>query len=157
MEIRTLTNLPGDQQIALEAVQNRAKEKDWYVLKYDMRTTEYNNEIVFKTMEEAYQEFLATESNYPEERIELIFAPSLDDPEFGDNIVVNYKLYKGGERFTELEKKKFSYFDYIITTECELSNPSKVIKLLLEDGFTEEELIEMSFSKNTIERILKEE
>ena len=96
MNINVLTNL--DHKEAIQAIQSRADEKDWYVLKYDMHTTDYNNQIVFKTLSEAWEEFIETESSYPEERIELIFSPQDDDPDFGDNIVVNYKMFKGGER-----------------------------------------------------------
>jgi len=98
MNINVLSNLDVDLTRAIQAVQSRADEKDWYVLKYDMNTTDYNNQIVFKTLGEAWQEFQETESSYPEERIELIFAPQDDDPDFGDNIVVNYKMFKGGGR-----------------------------------------------------------
>ena len=80
------------------ALQQRGLNLDWYVLRYDTQTTEYNNEIVFKDIIEAYEEFLNTEPNYPNERIELIFAPGDEDEEFGENMVINYKLYnKRGE------------------------------------------------------------
>jgi hypothetical protein len=69
----------------------RKNELDWYVLKYDVKTTEYNNEIVFKTLDEAVKEFSETEPSYADERIELIFAPEMDDPDYGDNVVINYK------------------------------------------------------------------
>ncbi|MBR3208904.1 MAG: hypothetical protein IKF82_01415 [Bacilli bacterium] len=82
------------------ALQKRGLNLDWYVLRYDVETTEYNNEIVFKDIIEAYEEFLNTEPNYPNERIELVFAPSDEDEEFGENMVINYKVYgKRGEQY----------------------------------------------------------
>jgi len=91
IEIKTLGNCKTDKQIAEAAVKERADVKDWYVLKYDTKTTEYNNEIVFKTLDEAVKEFSETEPSYADERIELIFAPEIDDPDYGDNVVINYK------------------------------------------------------------------
>jgi hypothetical protein len=92
--IKTLGNNKTDKKIAKAAVKARAEVKDWYVLKYDTETTAYNNEIVFKTLDEAVKEFSETEPSYKNERVELIFAPEDGDPDFGDNVVVNYKEYK---------------------------------------------------------------
>ena len=94
IKIKTLGNNKTDKQIAKAAVKERATVNDWYVLKYDTETTAYNNEIVFKTLDEAAKEFSETEPSYADERIELIFAPEMDDPDFGDNVVVNYKEFK---------------------------------------------------------------
>lgn len=76
----------------IEAINTRGDRKDWYVLKYDVETTAYNNEIAFKTLDEANEEWKKTEPSYKNERIELIFSPEEDDPEFGDNILIKYKM-----------------------------------------------------------------
>lgn len=156
MNINVLSNLDIDCTRAIKAVQSRADEKDWYVLKYDMCTTDYNNQIVFKTMGDAWKEFLETESSYPEERIELIFSPQEDDPDFGDNIVVNYKLFKGGERLTSIEEKLLDWTSDKIDSECELRKPAAVIADLAEYGFTRDELIEMYFETIDIDPVLEE-
>ena len=156
MNINVLTNLDVDHKEAIKAVQSRADEKDWYVLKYDMCTTDYNNKIVFKTLGEAWQEFLQTESSYPEERIELIFSPQADDPDFGDNIVVNYKMFKGGERLTSIEEKLLGWANSKIDSECELRKPAAVIADLAEYGFNRDELIEMGFETIDINPVLGE-
>ena len=83
--------IKGEKEAINYAIKLRANKKDWYVLKYDTRTTEYNNEIVFKTLAEAYDEFVKSEPSYLDERIELIFAPEENDVLFGDNMVINYK------------------------------------------------------------------
>ena len=75
----------------IKAISERGDEKDWYVLKYDVKTTKYNNEIVFKTLDEADEEWKKTEPSYLGERIELIFSPKENDPEFKDNILIKYK------------------------------------------------------------------
>ena len=154
MNINVLTNLDVDHKEAMEAIQSRADEKDWYVLKYDMCTTDYNNQIIFKTLGEAWQEFQETESSYPEERIELIFSPQDDDPDFGDNIVVNYKMFKGGERLTSTEAKLLDWANDKIDSECELRKPEAVIADLAEYGFNRDELIEMNFKTIDIDPIL---
>jgi hypothetical protein len=156
MNINVLTNLDVDHKEAIQAVQSRADEKDWYVLKYDMHTTDYNNPIVFKTMGDAWKEFLETESSYPEERIELIFSPQDDDPDFEDNIVVNYKMFKGGERLTSIEEKLLGWANDKIDSECELRKPAAVIADLAEYGFNRDELIEMDFETIDIDPVLEE-
>ena len=85
--IRSFTGTKG----VIEAISERADKKDWYVLKYDVKTTEYNNEIVFKTLDEAEEEWKKTEPSYQNERIELIFSPEENDPEFGENLLIKYK------------------------------------------------------------------
>ena len=94
IKIKTLGNDKTDKKIAKAAVKARANVNDWYVLKYDTETTAYNNEIVFKTLDEAVKEFKETEPSYKNERVELMFAPEDGDPDFGDNVVVNYKEFK---------------------------------------------------------------
>lgn len=91
MNYQIKTFLKRERKIAEYAVEMRANKKDWYVLKYNTKTTEYNNEIVFKTLNEAYKEFMNTNPTCLDERIELIFSPDRDDTVFSDNIVVNYK------------------------------------------------------------------
>ena len=71
----------------------RGSELDFYVLRYDTKTTEYNNYIVFKTYENALKEFYDTEPNYKDERVELVFAPLIEDDEFLDNEVIIYKIW----------------------------------------------------------------
>lgn len=81
----------------LEIIENRKNELDWYVLKYDLKTTDYNNDIVFKTYEEALKEFNQTKSSYKDEKIEIIFSPQEDDPLYYDNELILEKYYKEGE------------------------------------------------------------
>ena len=81
---------------AKNAFKLRKMQKCWYVLKYDIETTQYNNEIVFKNFFEAFEEFENTYPSYTDERIELIFSPEENDTEFSENIVVNYK-YNGNK------------------------------------------------------------
>lgn len=71
-----------------QEIEERKNENEWYVLKYDVETTGYNNDIVFKTYDEALKEFDATNPSYENERIELIFSP---DEEYGDNMIVMSK------------------------------------------------------------------
>ena len=85
--IKSFTGTKG----VIEAISERADKKDWYVLKYDVKTTEYNNEIVFKTLDEADEEWKKTKPSYQDERIELIFSPEENDPEFGENLLIKYK------------------------------------------------------------------
>lgn len=75
-----------------DAMEQRKNQKDWYVLKYDIKTTEYNNEIIFQTFDKACTKYLKTYSSYPEERIELIFAPEEEDEDFSENAVVISKI-----------------------------------------------------------------
>ena len=88
-----------DLEIVREAILKRADYKDWYVLRYNLKTTEYNNEIVFKTYNEAVEEFKNSLPNNEDERVELIFAPEKNDKEFFDNILIAHKTidYKLGE------------------------------------------------------------
>lgn len=72
-------------------VRLRKDELDWYVLKYDVKTTEYNNEIVFQTYNEAIEKYNNTHSSYINERIELIFSPK-DDDVFKENELVLSKM-----------------------------------------------------------------
>lgn len=81
----------SSQKNVAEAILNRANCKDWYVLKYDLKTTAYNNEIVFKTLKEAEEEFENTQPSYEGERIEIIFSPEESDEEFFDNKLVKCK------------------------------------------------------------------
>ena len=80
MEIKALNHY--EQSTAESAVESRADKLNWYVLKYDTVSTEYNNTIEFKTLSDAWEEFQRTDSSYPNERIELIFSPYEDDDEF---------------------------------------------------------------------------
>ena len=157
MEIKTLSGNPQDQQTAVEAIKTRANKQDWYVLRYDMATTAYNNELVFKTLGGAQLEFEKTEASYPEERVELVFSPELGDPAFGDNIVVNYKLFQGGSRLTKLEQKKLNMFEHMIDEECSFEGAEKAVQRLLEEGFKREELIEMNFPENMVDEIIADE
>lgn len=79
----------------MAALNKRYNEKDWYVLRYDANTTEYHNEIVFKNLYEAYEEFKKTEPFYKNEIVELIFSPQNNDLEFGENLIVNQKIFSG--------------------------------------------------------------
>ena len=76
---------------ALAAITERANAKDWYVLLYNMETTEYDNEIVFMTLDEAYEEFAKHTASYDNQRVEIMFAPEDGDQEFSDNCVVKFK------------------------------------------------------------------
>ena len=77
----------------LEVLKNkRGHLNDWYVLRFDMKTTDYNNNIVFQNYQDAFEKFKGFEPRYKEERIELIFAPTEDDKTYKDNelIIVKY-------------------------------------------------------------------
>ncbi len=89
LEIKCLDNY--EEETAHHAVEDRYQDKDWYVLRYDTETTEYYNEIVFQTFDEALKKFKKTKPTHKNERVELMFAPTEDDPEYFDNIVVKYK------------------------------------------------------------------
>ena len=88
--IKTYKNI--DQAYYDEILKYRSDDKDFYVLRFDTVTTYYNNEIVFKTYEEALEEFNNTNPDYKEERVELIFSPELEDVTFDDNEMLMYKL-----------------------------------------------------------------
>ena len=74
-----------DNELFKNIINDRGNELDFYVLRYDMETTRYNNEIVFKTYDEAFNEFCNTTPNYKNERVELIFSPQMGDTEYSDN------------------------------------------------------------------------
>lgn len=160
MKIYTLTTNEEDISYAMSAVQNRSNAEVWQVVKHDM--TDWTGSVSkLKKLEDAYQEFLETDSTYSEERIDLMFVPNSDDEDFKDKIVVNFKLFKGGERFTPLEQKIFKYFNNRIDNDCEWHGPEVIIRRLLNDGFTKEELISLNFDGNeiddAIENIKREE
>lgn len=75
------------------AIKERKNCKDWYVLHYNTKTTEYLNEIVFKTLEEAKKEFNEATFLCDEDRIELIFSPEENDKEYYDNIIIDCKEF----------------------------------------------------------------
>lgn len=89
LEINCLCNY--EEETAHHALEDRYQDKDWYVLRYDTETTEYYNEIVFQTFDEALKKFNRTKPTHKNERVELMFAPTEDDTEYFDNIVVKYK------------------------------------------------------------------
>lgn len=78
-----------DIEIIQEEIKKHPKTKQWYVLRYDVKTTEYKNEIVFKTYKQALKEFKNTMPHDENERVELMFAPKN-----GDNIVAIYKTWQ---------------------------------------------------------------
>lgn len=80
-----------------ELIKTRGDEYDWYVLRYDLETTSYNNKIVFKKYKDALEEFNNSEPEYPKERIELIFSPLAEDEEYFDNELIMYKTFNKGE------------------------------------------------------------
>ncbi len=93
----TTSELEGDEYYEREdfitdIIENRGEHKDFYVLRYDVKTTAYNNEIEFKNFDDAYEEYEQTSSNYPDERIELIFAPVMNDQEYFDNELLVSKM-----------------------------------------------------------------
>lgn len=53
-----------------------------------------------------------------------------------------------------LLEKKARIFDQRITEDCEAWGPIYVIGTLLLDGFTKEELLEMDFNKEDIDRAI---
>ncbi len=79
----------------IDAVDNRKDYLDWYVLHYDVKTTGYNNDIVFKTFDEALDEYIQEKPFYKNDRVELMFAPAIDDKNFHNNIVI---MSKGGDK-----------------------------------------------------------
>lgn len=89
LEINCLCNY--EEETARHAVEDRYQDNDWYVLRYDTKTTEYYNEIVFMTFDKALAKFKRTKPTHENERVELMFAPEQSDPEYFDNIVVKYK------------------------------------------------------------------
>ena len=74
-----------------EAVELRGNKPDWYILHYDIKTGEYEDDFNFKPLNEAIEEFKNAKHKNSNDRIELIFAPEDDDEEFGDNILVLIK------------------------------------------------------------------
>ena len=106
---------------------------DWYVLKYDTVTTEYNNLIVFKTFADAYEEFRKTKPSYKNERIELMFAPDANDHKLGfeENSVACYKLFS--DQLDKISKEKFS--DYLFNIAWAL------IEECYSEDYTENEAI----------------
>lgn len=73
-------------------IDKRSQHKDFYVLHYNMVTTEYLNDIVFMTYDEAKALYEQSKSISVEDRVELIFAPADNDVEFSDNIVLESKF-----------------------------------------------------------------
>ena len=94
-KINPLSNDIYIRREAEEAVKYRQTKRYWYVLHYNPETTEYLNKIEFLTFREAAALFLGSEPLCKEDRVELMFAPDEDDDEdFGDNIVVAWKIMK---------------------------------------------------------------
>ena len=89
MKVNTTTDLSPKE--VNEIIRDRGEDKDFYILRYDIETTEYNNRIVFKNFKDAASEFNISKPNYKNERVELMFSPEEDDLKYGDNIVLMYK------------------------------------------------------------------
>ena len=142
---------PNDEPTVKEAVLTRADKKDWYVLRYDLAITDYLNQIVFKTLAEAYEEFCYTIADNQTERVELIFSPEGDDGELFDNIVVKHKreprliiLYDDQEDFYAYTDAPKELIQAAIDYKCDCLNNDILItsdfdcmqEFLLKKGYT---------------------
>jgi len=90
MDTKTYLNI--NKKDADSIVNDRGNAKDFYVLRFDTKTTYYNNDIVFKEYDKALEEFMSTKPNYKDERVELIFSPMDNDELYGENEMIMYKL-----------------------------------------------------------------
>ena len=73
-----------------EILKLRQHSDVFYVLVYDIKTTQYKNEMEFMTFEKANKKFLNTKAGEGE-RVELMFAPEHTDSLFKDNVVIMSK------------------------------------------------------------------
>ena len=79
-----------DMEYIEEIIKNRANnDNEFYVLHYDVETSDYLNEIVFTDLKTAVAIFEGSTQINENDRIELIFSP--DDEEFGENVVMAWK------------------------------------------------------------------
>ena len=85
-----MKNWINNNDEAILAKKQRAEEKYWYVLFYNPKTTEYENEIVFHTLKEAEDIFENVQPT-KDYRVEIIFSPASDDKNFFDNVLIKYK------------------------------------------------------------------
>lgn len=69
----------------IEEINTRQSELEWYVLHFNVLTTDYENEIIFTTYEEALAKFLKAKPYHCYDRIELIYSPM---DQIKDNVVV---------------------------------------------------------------------
>ena len=93
--MRLLINSEENYKEAKHVIETRRHKLEWYVLHYDVKTTEYLNEIEFKFYEDALKEFNNAIPINDDDRIELIYSPLDGDYEddlniSGFNIVIDY-------------------------------------------------------------------
>ena len=89
VEIKPLDE--GDREYIEDAIRNRSEHIDWYVLHYDLDTTDYLNDIEFSNLADAWKKFKSEKPYSVSDRVELMFAPEWTDEEFEDNVVINFK------------------------------------------------------------------
>lgn len=77
-----------------KAIEKRSESKCWYILHYNINTTEYLNEIEFITYKEACESYEKETSYNEEDRVELMFAPEQEDEEFENNVIIKQKMTK---------------------------------------------------------------
>lgn len=69
----------------IEEINTRQNELEWYILHFNVLTTDYENEIIFTTYEEALNNFLKAKPYHCYDRIELIYSP-MDETK--ENVVI---------------------------------------------------------------------
>ena len=111
-----------------EIIEKRKNYKDFYVLHYDTKTTEYHNEIVFMTLSDAIIEYLGNEPINVNDRVELVFSPEDDDEEFSDNVVLMSKMLGG--RVVVLKDIDDNTDTYVSTNA-----PSELVKCVFDNRF----------------------
>lgn len=79
---------------AKRIIDKRDIKLDFYVLVYNVITTEYLNEIVFQTYQEALKKFHRINIADANTVVEIIFSPQEDDKEYYDNVVIMRKEAK---------------------------------------------------------------
>ena len=75
-------------------IDKRDIKLDFYILVYNVITTEYLNEIIFQTYQEALKKFHETNITDANTVVEIIFSPQEDDKEYYDNVVIMRKELK---------------------------------------------------------------
>ena len=74
-----------------QIINERGNELDFYVLVYNKKTTEYLNDIIFQTYQEALEKFYVTNTENQDVVVELIFSPQKNDKKYCDNVIIMRK------------------------------------------------------------------
>lgn len=74
-----------------QIINERGNELDFYVLVYNVKTTEYLNDIVFQTYQKALKKFYVTSNENQDVVVELIFSPQMGDKTYCDNVIIMRK------------------------------------------------------------------